>query len=113
MRGYLGRSGGGDYYEDFEDSEEDNEDASSDPKEFRIRALKLSRLKREAIDATTDVIIADRLLQKHGVDSSLLVYYHECSHNMSRGVEKLPVGLRRLQVKAIKSARVRSRDIVV
>lgn len=113
VHGYLGRSGGGDYYEDFEDSEEDDEDESSDPKEFRLRALKVSRLKREAIDATTDVIIADRLLQKHGVDSSLLMYYDECSHEMSRTLERLPVGPRRTQVKAIKSACVRSRDVVV
>lgn len=70
VRGYMG--GGGEYYQEFEDSEDDDEDEdkdkdkdddSSNQKEFWRRALKLSRLKRDAIEATADAVVADRLLK--------------------------------------------------
>lgn len=124
VRGYMG--GGGEYYQEFEDSEDDDEDEdedkdedkddddSSNQKEFRRRALKLSRLKRDAIEATADALVADRLLKRHGGDSSLLMYYDECSHEMSKALQRLPLGPRRTQIKAIgRSSRVKSRAFVV
>lgn len=123
VRGYMG--GGGEYYQEFEDSEDDDEDEdkdkdkdkdddSSNQKEFWRRALKLSRLKRDAIEATADAVVADRLLKRHGGDSSLLMYYDECSHEMSKALQRLPLGPRRTQIKAIgRSSRVKSRAFVV
>lgn len=123
VRGYMG--GGGEDYQEFEDSEDDDEDEdkdkdkdkdddSSNQKEFWRRALKLSRLKRDAIEATADAVVADRLLKRHGGDSSLLMYYDECSHEMSKALQRLPLGPRRTQIKAIgRSSRVKSRAFVV
>lgn len=117
VRGYMG--GGGEYYQEFEDSEDDDEDEdkdddSSNQKEFRRRALKLSRLKRDAIEATADAVVADRLLKRHGGDSSLLMYYDECSHEMSKALQRLPLGPSMTQIKAIgRSSRAKSRAFVV
>lgn len=119
VRGYMGGGGGGEYYQEFEDSEDDDEDEdkdkdSSNQKEFRRRALKLSRRKRDAIEATADAVVADKLLKRHGGDSSLLMYYDECSHEMSKALQRLPLGPRRTQIKAIgRSSRAKSRAFVV
>lgn len=109
VRSYM--DGGGGYYQEFEYEDDDEDDDSSNPKELGRRMLKLSRLKRDAIEATADVIVADDLLKQHGGDSSLLMYYDECSHEMSRALQRLPVGPSRTQMKFIdRFARVKTRE---
>lgn len=111
VRSYMG--GGGGYYQEFdeEDEDEDDDDEWSNPKEYGRRMLKLSRLKRDAIEATADVIVADNLLKQHGGDSSLLMYYDECAHEMSRALRRLPVGPSRIQIKDIdRFARAKLRE---
>lgn len=112
VRSYM--DGGSSYYQDFEDEDDDEDEDSRNPKEFRRRILKLSRLKRDAIEATADVVMADNLLKQHGGDSSLLMYYDECLYEMSRALQRLPVGPSRTQIKAIgRFARVRPREAFV
>lgn len=94
----------GGYHDDafeYEDDDEDDDDGWSRPKELGRRMLKLSRLKRDAIEATTDTIVANGLLRQHGGDSSLLMYYDECAHEMACALQKLPVGPSRTQMKHI------------
>lgn len=110
---YVG--GGARYYDlDDDDDDDDNDDENDglrNPKEFR--RLKLSRLKRDAIEATVDFVMADKSLKQHGGDSSLLMYYDDCSHTMSRALKRLPVGPTRTQIKAIGSARGRAKEAVL
>lgn len=103
IQSYTGGSGGG-YYEEFEDEDsKDDEDGDLErnPKKISLNMLKMGRLKRDAIEATADVIVADNLLKHHGGDSGLLMYYDECSHEMTRALRKLPTGPTRTQIKAI------------
>ncbi|KAI4792899.1 hypothetical protein KUCAC02_033094 [Chaenocephalus aceratus] len=46
----------------------------SNRQSMMARVRKLSNLKRNAIDVTTDVIVAENLLRRHGDDSGLLMY---------------------------------------
>lgn len=57
----------------------------------RARVVELSKLKRDAIDVTTDVIIAENLLRRHGEDSSLLMYHGKCDREMHQALDKIPV----------------------
>ena len=77
--------GSGDYHFYQEDNNED-EDSLSD---VRARVVKLSNLKRNAIDVTTDVIVAEHLLRRHGDDSSLLMHHYNCSKEMHQALAKL------------------------
>lgn len=93
-------SGGGRSYYHYYDSEEDSddEDEAMDAK-VQTRVIELSNLKRNAIDVTTDVIVADNLLRRHGNDLSLLMYHDKCTKEMYRALDKLPVTSHGLQVK--------------
>lgn len=90
----INKGGGYYYYQD--DSDDDSEDEYTDAK-VQARVVELSNLKRNAIDATTDVIVAEDLLRRHGNDSSLLMYHNKCSEGMYRALDKLPLTSRGLQ----------------
>lgn len=110
VQSYMGGGGGG-YYQEFDDEDDDEDDDSNNPKVFGRKMLKMARLKRDAIEATADVIVADNLLKQHGGDSSLLMYYDECSYEMARALRKLPVGPTRTQIKSIdRFARLKNRE---
>lgn len=86
----LNRGGGYYHYYQDDSDDEDSDDDDSDTK-VQARVVKLSNLKRKAIDVTTDVIVAENLLRRHGDDSSLLMYHDKCSKEMYRALGKLPV----------------------
>lgn len=94
----LNRDGGhysdGGCYSDEDGDEDDDTDSK-----VRARAVELSNLKRNAIDVTTDVIVAENLLKRHGNDSSLLMYHDKCFKEMCRILNKLPVTPHGPQVK--------------
>lgn len=94
-------------YESSDDEDYDELD------EFRARALKLSKLKRNAINVTADVIAADKLLRRHGNDSSLLMYYDRCSEEMTRALNKLPLASHGAQIEGLRSSQARARDTLV
>lgn len=48
-----------------------------------------SRLKHHAIDATTDAIVAENLLARHGDDSGLLMYHGRRLKKMSLALDEL------------------------
>lgn len=73
------------YY--FDDSDDDSDHEINTNK----RAIRLSKLKRKAIDKTADVIVAEDLLSRNGEDSSLLKYHDKCSHKMDRALDKVSV----------------------
>lgn len=90
-----------DYYNSYWDDsdEEDDEDENTGQHQQQKRMLYMANLKRDAIDATTDVIVADELLRRHGDDSSLLMYYDRCSTEMHRALDKLPLEAHGTQIK--------------
>lgn len=93
-----------DYYRSYwddsdEESDEDEYTGQQQQQQQRAHMLNMSNLKRNAIDATTDVIVADELLRRHGDDSGLLMYYDRCSAEMHRALEKLPLEAHGAQVK--------------
>lgn len=92
---------GRDYYQYYRDDESDEESDEDEYTERRRRALllKLSNLKRNAIDATTDAVVADDLLRRYGDDSSLLMYHDRCSAEMRQALDKLPLTSHGAQVK--------------
>ena len=91
----LNNGGGYYHYYSQDDSGDDDSDAeyTATDAEARVRANELFKLKlkRNAINATTDVIVAENLLRRHGDDSSLLMYYDKCSKGMYRALDKLPL----------------------
>lgn len=110
------RSDGNYYYQedsDYDSSDDDEDDQVEDGRKMRTRALKLSRLKRDAIDATTDVVVAEKLLHRHGGDSSLLMYYDQCSQEMTQALNKLPLGSHGAQIKGLQRLRKGARNTLV
>lgn len=94
----LNRGGG--YYHYYQDDSDDDSDEDEDTdNKVRARVVEFSKLKRDAIDVTTDVIVAENLLRRHGNDSSLLMYHDKCSKEMYRALDKLPVTSHGAQVK--------------
>ena len=92
--------GGGYLHRDYEDDSDDDDDDDEDKDTVvQARVSELSRLKRNAIDVTVDVIVAENMLRRHGDDSSLLMYHDKCSEEMHRALSKLPVTSRGAQVK--------------
>ena len=85
--------------EEKEKEEEKEEEKEQTDATTRARVVKLSKLKRNAIDVTTDVIVAESMLRQHGNDSSLLMYHDRCSQEMYRALNKLPVTSHGVQVK--------------
>lgn len=79
-------SQGSEYYHYYQEDSDDDDDTTSD---VRARVVKLSNLKRNAIDVTTDVIVAENLLRRHSDDSSLLMYHYKCSKEMHQALAKL------------------------
>lgn len=99
--GNLNRSQGYYHYyqdDDSDDSDDVDSDEDSDTK-VQARVVKLANLKRKAIDVTTDVIVAENLLRRHGDDSSLLMYHDRCTEEMYRALGKLPGTSHGAQVK--------------
>lgn len=94
----LNRVGHYHYYQDDSDDYDSDENEDTDTK-VQARVVKLSNLKRNAIDVTTDVIVAENLLRRHGNDLSLLMYHDKCSKEMDQALDKLPVTSHGAQVK--------------
>lgn len=103
------------YYWDDEGDEESDEDEYTE-RERQALLLNLFNLKHNAIDATTDVIVADELLRRHGDDSSLLMYHDRCSAEMRRALDKLPLTSHGTQVRMphgpLRSSASYIRDVV-
>lgn len=78
-------------YHYFDSDDGDSDDEGFAAAEARARVLKLSKLKRNAIDVATDTIVAENLLLRHGDDSSLLMYRGECDRELHRAIAKIPV----------------------
>lgn len=81
---------------DETDSEDDYLENHPDAKQ---RLIAWNKRKQRAIDATTDVIIADRLCQKYPRDSSVLMHYEACRQESDRVAAKLPLGSSAAQLK--------------
>lgn len=92
------RGGGYGYPPHYRDDSDEDSDDEGDG-EIRARVVELSALKRDAIDATVDVIVAENLLRRHGYDSTLLMYHDECAKEMRRALDRLPVTSRRARLK--------------
>ncbi|KAK7915598.1 hypothetical protein WMY93_011359 [Mugilogobius chulae] len=55
------------------------------------RVIKLSKLKSQAIDSTTNVIVSENLLRLHGENSTLLKHHEKCVREMDKALDKLSV----------------------
>lgn len=93
------RNQGRGYRRTYQDESEDDSEDEDEDANVQARVRKLSNLKRNAIDVTTDVIVAENLLRRHGDDSGLLMYKERCSQEMFRALDKLPVASHGAQVK--------------
>lgn len=76
----LNRGGGGYYHYYQDDRDDDSNDDKDTDRKVQARVVELSKLKRNAIDVTTDVIAAENLLRRHDDDSSLLMHHDKCSN---------------------------------
>lgn len=75
----------GDWYD-----RDDSDDEGFPTAKARAGVFELSKLKRYAIEVTTDVIVAENLMRQHGDDSSLLMYHDRCANEMYQALDKLP-----------------------
>ena len=74
------------YYPYYQEDSGNDEDTIGDT---RARVVKLSNLKCNAIDVTTDVIVVENLLRRHSDDLGLLMYHYKCSKEMHQALAKL------------------------
>ncbi|KAK7878282.1 hypothetical protein WMY93_031101 [Mugilogobius chulae] len=71
------------------DSENSDLDDDDEVQECRARAIQRCNLTRKAIGCTTDAIIAEKMVKRHGPDPDLLKHRENCSDYMNRVLDKL------------------------
>lgn len=96
------------HYDDESDYSTDDEYPAVDYE----RNKKLARTKQAAIAATTDMVNVKRLLQKHGGESGLLMYYDRHKDAVKRAYGRLAAADKR-STKPARVTRVYSRGDVV